>query len=104
VILEQIKKIQGIINEINGKWDVVVINILMHGERHFNEILRSIDGITPKALSGTLKKLIASNIIEKNVKSTNPVNIIYSLTEKGMALTSPINSLLEWKNQCDKKK
>ncbi|WP_287950737.1 helix-turn-helix domain-containing protein [Acidiplasma sp.] len=102
--MESDKRFQELINQINGKWDLIIINMLKTGEFHFNELLKNINGITPKALSDSLKKLLAHGIIEKDIKNINPVNIVYKLTEKGNALINPINSLVNWQIQCDKKR
>ena len=49
---------------------------------------RDLKTITPRALSIKLTDLMEWGLVEKNVVSTSPVNIIYQLTDKGNALAA----------------
>lgn len=87
------------IREIGGEWNLILIRYLMTRNMGFNELLRSAKGISSKTLSGNLKALTNRGIIIREVVSTQPFNVSYSLTEKGMALREVIDMLGDWGNK-----
>ncbi len=95
--------IMDALKQINGKWDTIIIKLLSNKDLRYNEILKNINNITPKSLAESLKKLNQHNIIGRNVVSTQPFTVIYSLTEKGTELIKHLNGLEEWENTCEKK-
>jgi len=84
------------IKVVGGTWRLVVIRYLLEGPMSFNELLRRANVITPKTLSNTLKHLQRNGIIRRDVIGSNPPSVIYSLTEKGMALRPVIEALRDW--------
>ena len=62
----------------------------------FNELMAAAATIDPKSLSRVLKYLVAEGIVRRDVLSTQPFMVQYSLTEKGMELKPVIDSLYVW--------
>jgi len=62
----------------------------------FNKLMATIETIDPKSLSRVLKYLVAEGIARRDVLSTQPFTVQYSLTEKGMELKPVIDSLQVW--------
>ncbi len=90
--------IERTVNLIGNKWSLMIVRdfSMNDGPLRFNQLLRSLRGISSKTLSARLKQLTEYGIIEKKVVSTTPVMIHYSLTEKGKDLTRIMDSMAEW--------
>lgn len=71
-----------------------IIRYLMDGPLRYNELLKF--GIDSKTLSRALKNLEHNGIVRREILSTQPFSVRYSLTEKGRALKSVIDSLRTW--------
>ena len=100
--------LKGVIDVISKKWALLIINTIgNHGKLRFNELMEALNGISPKTLSDTLKKLEAGVLIERKSFAEIPPRVEYSLTEDGMELRKAIIPLLMWaanRNGADKAK
>lgn len=92
VCVESIKKSMQI---FGGKWAFVVIGELHAGTSHFNQLSKKL-GINTKSLSDVLKNLEANGVVNRNVKSTIPVTVEYSLTEKGKDFEGVFIEMRKW--------
>lgn len=83
---------------IGYKWHPVIIDRLLKHERlRFNELSREIGGaITNKVLSSSLEDLEEKDLAERIVINDKPVEVEYSLTERGKSLEPVIESLETW--------
>lgn len=75
---------------------IVVIVAMCTGRKGFNELLRSIPGISPRLLSARLRKLVESGLVNKKVLATNPPQVEYTLTKRGESLRHIVMKLSEW--------
>jgi DNA-binding HxlR family transcriptional regulator len=82
---------------IGGKWKPAIIWLLLkNGTMRFNDLEKSINGITQKVLSQQLKSLEAESIITRVSYPVVPPKVEYSLTEKGKSLFEMLQSILDW--------
>ncbi|MBZ4189446.1 winged helix-turn-helix transcriptional regulator [Niabella beijingensis] len=81
---------------IGGKWKLRIIVALKSGSRRFNELQRSIDGISAKALATELKDLELNGFVHRNVFTGTPVVISYELTEYAGTLGDVLDALSAW--------
>jgi len=81
---------------IGGKWKLRVIVALLEGSKRFNEIQRSIDGISARVLSSELKELELNGFITRVVHTGTPVVVEYQITEYADTLGEVLNSLSSW--------
>lgn len=81
---------------IGNKWKVFILQRLLDRPYGFNELHRSIEGISEKALSDNLKALEADGIITKTMTDDNPPRSIYSLSQTGDTMRPIISALEEW--------
>jgi DNA-binding HxlR family transcriptional regulator len=88
--------IEKALNIIGGKWSFLVLRELFCGTRRFGELKRCIHGISPKALTDTLRHLEDKGIIIRKAYSTIPPTVEYSLTEKGNSLHTIIHEMKVW--------
>jgi DNA-binding HxlR family transcriptional regulator len=78
---------------ISGKWTILIIRDLTSGVKRFNELERSLQGISPKTLSERLRSLEDVGIIIRQTFAEVPPRVEYSLTEKGRDLMPVIDSM-----------
>lgn len=69
-----------------GKWTLVVVAELSSGTRRFNELRRSMDGISQKTLASTLRELERDGFISRTAFATIPPRVDYELTTLGRDL------------------
>jgi DNA-binding HxlR family transcriptional regulator len=81
---------------IGGKWKLRVIVALLEGSKRFNEIQRSIDGISARVLSSELKELELNGFVSRIVHTGTPVVVEYQITEYADTLSGVLNSLSSW--------
>jgi DNA-binding HxlR family transcriptional regulator len=78
---------------ISGKWTLLIIRDLASGVKRFNQLERSLHGISPKTLSERLRSLEEEGIINRQTFAEVPPRVEYSLTEKGRDLVDVIESM-----------
>ena len=81
---------------IGGKWKLRVIIAVKDGNTRFNEIQRTIEGISAKVLSNELKDLELNGFVTRTVKTTMPVVVEYTITEYADTLNEVLQSLSSW--------
>ena len=81
---------------IGGKWKLRIIVALKEGNKRFNEMQRTIEGISAKVLSAELKDLELNGFIRRNVFTGTPVVVEYELTEYCETLDDVLNALSAW--------
>ena len=93
--------VEGIINVISKKWAICIISHLGEKEEgyRFNELQRSLDGISPKSLSDRLKELNEEGLVYRDVEESVPPKVTYTLTEDGKQLHERLKPLVRWVNQ-----
>lgn len=85
-----------ILNQIGGKWTVLIINRLADGSLRFGELKRLIGGISQKMLTATLRDLERDGFVKRTVTPTIPPRVDYELTELGRDLNEPLQALAHW--------
>ncbi len=85
-----------VLDRIADKWAVLILHLLRAGPVRFNQLRRTIKGISQKVLSQTLKKLERDGLISRAVFATVPVTVEYALTPLGRTLTDTVAALAHW--------
>jgi DNA-binding HxlR family transcriptional regulator len=85
----------GAIKAIVTESRLLVVRHLFTGPKGFNELLQA-SGINSKTLAATLKFLEQNGIIQRNVISTAPFSVRYSLTASGLELGPALEGLGKW--------
>lgn len=81
---------------IANKWTLLILMALMQGTKRTNQLQKQINGISPKMLNETLKKLIDYGMVERRVYPEVPPRVEYDLTPFGISTADPLAALLEW--------
>ncbi len=78
---------------IGNKWKIIILRDLLTGTKRYNELTRSVVGISAKVLTENLRDLEREGIVERKVYPVVPPKVEYSLTEKGNDLKEVIDSM-----------
>jgi DNA-binding HxlR family transcriptional regulator len=82
---------------IGGKWKLkVIIALKEQGSMRFNEMQRTITGISARVLSNELKGLEMNGFINRKVYTSTPVVIEYGLTAYSVTLDNVLRALIDW--------
>jgi len=88
--------VREVLNRVGDKWSVLVVTLLAEGPRRFSDLRRTIEGISQRMLTLTLKALERDGLVTRTVFPTVPPRVEYALTPLGRTLLVPIMSLAEW--------
>lgn len=88
--------VREVLNRVGDKWSVLVVGLLGDGPRRFTEIRRSIEGISQRMLTLTLRGLERDGLVTRSVEPTIPPRVDYDLTHLGRTLLEPIRALAGW--------
>jgi DNA-binding HxlR family transcriptional regulator len=93
---EDCDRVAEILRRVGEKWSVLVVVLLEVGPRRFNDLKRSIPGISQRMLTLTLRSLERDGLVERTVTPSIPPHVSYGLTELGRSLCVPVRALCEW--------
>lgn len=92
----QLSAIGDALYAIGGKWKLRIIIALLHGKSRFNELQRTIEGISSKVLAAELKELELNGFVKRHVYTETPVTIEYELTDYALTVRPVLKVLGEW--------
>jgi DNA-binding HxlR family transcriptional regulator len=92
----RLRAISDALYVIGGKWKLPVILALSDGNTRFNEIQRTVEGISARVLSSELKDLEMNGFVVRKVYDSTPVMVEYELTEYSGSLDNILQALSEW--------
>ena len=81
---------------IGNKWKLLILRNLMGRPWRFNEMLRSIPGISQKVLTDNLRALEKDGIVVRTVFHEMPPKVEYSLSELGESMRPIIGMMETW--------
>jgi DNA-binding HxlR family transcriptional regulator len=90
------RAIGEVLARVGDKWSVLVVTRLGDGPKRFNELKRSIGGISQRMLTLTLRGLERDGLITRTVFPTIPPRVDYELTPLGRDLLQPVSALGDW--------
>jgi len=90
------RTVTEILSRVGDKWSVQVVVQLGDGPRRFNELRRSVDGISQRMLTLTLRGLERDGLVTRTVYPTIPPRVEYRLTELGCSLLNTVRALGSW--------
>jgi DNA-binding HxlR family transcriptional regulator len=95
-VLDQNCESRQALELISDKWTALIVYALVDGPRRHSELRRTIDGISQKMLTQTLRRMEAEGLIERDVLDRVPPHVEYSLTPLGRTLEKPLGAICEW--------
>jgi DNA-binding HxlR family transcriptional regulator len=85
-----------ILDRVADKWAVLVLGLLLDAPVRFNQLRRTIEGISQKMLSQTLKSLERDGLVSRKAIATVPVTVEYAITPLGQTLAATLDALRIW--------
>ncbi len=79
-----------------NKWSALIIGAVEDGPVRFGQLRSRLEGITPKVLSATLKRLEDAGLITRTVYAEVPPRVEYALTPLGKSAAVPLGALRDW--------
>lgn len=81
---------------IANKWTAMIVIGLSEGPLRFKEIKATVEGISGKVLTDTLRALERDGMVTRTFYPEMPPRVEYQLTELGRTLSEPLNALRTW--------
>ncbi|MBQ4401770.1 MAG: helix-turn-helix transcriptional regulator [Synergistaceae bacterium] len=81
---------------IGSKWKLLILRNLLQRPYRFNELKRSLEGISHKVLASSLRSMENDGIITRKVYGIKPPKVEYSLTELGITLKPLLSEMESW--------
>lgn len=81
---------------IGNKWKLLIIRNLLVRPWRFNELQRSLDGISQKVLTDNLRSMESDGIITRTVYAEVPPRVEYALSPLGESMRPILNSMHAW--------
>jgi DNA-binding HxlR family transcriptional regulator len=85
-----------VIDCVSDKWAILVFLAIKDGSLRFNELRRTMQGVSQKMLTQTLRQLERDGFVLREVFPTVPVTVQYSLTTLGESLLAVIERIRVW--------
>jgi len=95
-VSDQCREVGKVLAIVGDKWTVMIVRVLVDGPRRFNDIKRTIGGISQQMLTRTLKALERDGMVTRTVHPTVPPRVEYALTALGQSLAVPVRALGAW--------
>ncbi|MDA3645681.1 helix-turn-helix transcriptional regulator [Saccharopolyspora indica] len=89
----------SVLRRIGDRWSVILLMLLGRRDHRFNELLRSVEGISQRMLTLTLRSLERDGLVVRTVRPTVPPGVEYSLSALGRGLLVPLSAVADWADQ-----
>jgi DNA-binding HxlR family transcriptional regulator len=95
-VLDQNCESRQALDRIASKWSMLIVYALVAGPQRHAELRRSIEGISQKMLTQTLRSMERDGLVERRVVSDLPPHVVYALTPLGTTLQEPLVAICRW--------
>lgn len=79
-----------------GRWALLILLALAESPARRRDLKESLDGVSDKVLTDTLRRLEAAGLLTRTVIYRIPVEVNYALTPLATKLLSQLTSLADW--------
>lgn len=81
---------------IGSKWKLLILRNLLQRPWRFNELKRTLEGISQKVLTDSLRSMEADGLITRTVYPEVPPRVEYALSDLGQSMRPIIKAMEEW--------
>nr|WP_297933554.1 helix-turn-helix domain-containing protein [uncultured Lachnoclostridium sp.] len=81
---------------IGSKWKLLILRNLLQRPWRFNELKRSLDGISQKVLTDSLRAMEEDKLITRTVYAEVPPRVEYALSDIGESMRPILTAMQEW--------
>ena len=85
-----------VLDRIGDRWSVLVVAVLGEGTHRYTELAATIQGVSQKMLTQTLRGLERDGLVTRTVHALVPPRVDYALTDLGRSLLDAISVLAAW--------
>ncbi|WP_434741638.1 winged helix-turn-helix transcriptional regulator [Micromonospora sp. SH-82] len=83
------------LEHVASKWGILSLAALREGDYRFNALRRRVDGVSEKMLAQTLQALERDGLVRREVQTSIPPHVEYSLTPLGVRVADRLVGLIE---------
>lgn len=83
---------------IGSKWKLLILRNLLDRPWRFNELKRSLNGISQKVLTDSLRSMEQDGLITRTVYAEVPPRVEYALSDLGETIRPILYAMQEWGN------
>lgn len=87
---------RDLLDVVANKWAALAIGALADGTLRFGALQSRLEGVSPKVLTATLRRLEGFGLVHREVVPAVPLHVEYSLTELGRSAAGPVFALRDW--------
>jgi DNA-binding HxlR family transcriptional regulator len=88
--------VREVLNRVGDKWSILIVGLLGDGPKRFSELRRSVEGISQRMLTLTVRALERDGLVTRTVTPTIPPRVDYALTKLGSSLLESVQALAAW--------
>lgn len=81
---------------IGSKWKLMIMRNLLDRPWRFNELQKSLEGISQKVLTDSLRSMESDGIVIRTVFAEVPPRVEYSLSKLGESMRPIISAMETW--------
>ncbi len=81
---------------IGSKWKLLILRNLMMRPWRFNELKRSLEGVSQKVLTASLRSMEEDGLITRTVYPEVPPRVEYALSDLGETMRPIMKAMEEW--------
>ena len=87
---------RDLLDLLANKWSALAIGALEDGPRRFGQLRARLEGVSPKVLSQTLRRLEEQGLLTRTPYPEVPPRVEYELTDLGRGAAVPLADLRLW--------
>ncbi|MFE3205854.1 winged helix-turn-helix transcriptional regulator [Embleya sp. NPDC059237] len=87
---------RAMLDLLANKWSALAIGALEQGPQRFGQLQRRLQGVSPKVLTQTLRRLEDSALLTRTIYPAVPLHVEYALTDLGHSAAVPLGLLRTW--------
>lgn len=85
-----------VLNRVGDQWSFRIIWVLGSGTLRFGALKNTVEGISPRVLTQTLRSLEQDGLVTRQAFATIPPRVDYSITDLGRSLAEAMKPLVQW--------
>ncbi|MFD7221506.1 winged helix-turn-helix transcriptional regulator [Streptomyces sp. NPDC059892] len=87
---------RDVLDLLANKWAALAIGALEEGPQRFGALQRRLQGVSPKVLTSTLRRLEDHGFVDRTVYPAVPLHVEYALTALGVSVAEPLGQVRAW--------
>ncbi len=81
---------------VGSKWKLLILRNLLQRPWRFNELKKSLEGISQKVLTDSLRSMEDDGLVTRTVYPEVPPRVEYALSELGQSMRPIITAMEQW--------